>query len=236
MEPEAPDFNPYQPPAVPILDSAAPEGESDPLPWEDPERFPGFWQRLGGMFSLAFSHPRSYGTRVLAGSGLLKPWTFILTLASPFVILMALLLGLMGLVFGLASREAFKDVPGWLLPLLALGLVVLLPAFYFVQMILWGLLNHACLWMWGGVRPGRGLEGTLRLTGYGLAFLTLGSLIPLVNYAVFLAVPVVLGMALARMHGTETWRGICAALTPLLLCCLVYVAWFVVLFTFLPKG
>ena len=29
-------------------------------------------------------------------------------------------------------------------------------------------------------------------------------------------------MALARIHRTETWRGICAAYTPLLLCCCFY--------------
>jgi len=34
---------------------------------------------------------------------------------------------------------------------------------------------------------------------------------------------VAIGMGLARMHKTDTWRGICAVLTPLVLicCCMV---------------
>lgn len=229
MDPDHPDFNPYLPPEAPILAPEPGPEEVLPLPWEDHDRHPGFWQRVGGMFSLAFSRPSEFGTRVEAGEGLMRPWTFVLTLAAPLLALLLLVVGLLSVVFGIALRSELKQVPAWVIPLAGVAILVLAPLMYFVQMLVWGLINHACLWMWGGLRNGAPLEQSLRLTGYALAFFALGSMIPLVNYATFVAVPAVLGIAMARLHRTDTWRGVCAAFTPVLLCCCVYAIWMAVL-------
>lgn len=236
MDPQAPDFNPYLPPEAAVLAQEPAPEDLLPLPWEDLERNPAFWNRVGGMFSLAFSKPSEFGTRVLAGEGLVRPWTFVLTLAAPLMALLLLLAGLFALLFGTVLRQELKDVPAWLIPVVALAFIFLAPVLYFVQMLLWGLFNHVCLWMWGGLRSGVGVDHSIRLTGYALAFFTLGSMIPLVNYATFVAVPAVLGIALARMHGTETWRGICAAFTPVLVCCGLYMAWMAVVFSLAAKA
>lgn len=220
----------WEPPPEPVEPPPA-----TPLPWEDPLGHPAFWPRLGAMFTLLFSDPLAYGARVRAGEGLLRPWTFVLTLATPLFALMLLVLGFLSLLFGVLLRAEFKEMPVWLLPLVGLSALVLLPVFLFLQMAAWGLLNHLALWLWGGLRPGAGVEATLRLTGYALGFYTLGSLIPLVNYAVLVVVPVVLGMALARLHGTDTWRGICAAFTPVLFCCCLYAAWIGAMIVLIPK-
>ncbi len=236
MEAQEPPFDPYRPPEAEVLPPHAHEEALEALPWEDEIRHPAFWARLGAMFTLAFSSPASLGDRVQAGSGLLRPWTFVLALSAPILLLMVLIFGAMGAFFGILFKEGPKDLPAWIFPLVALALLVVMPLLSFVQMLIWGLLNHACLWMWGGLRQGAGLEHTIRLTGYTLAFFTLGSMIPLVNYVVFLAVPVVGGLAQARLHRTEPWRGVCAALTPVALCCLSYVGWIAVVLTLAPKG
>jgi hypothetical protein len=55
-----------------------------------------------------------------------------------------------------------------------------------------------------------------------MAFTTLANFIPLVNILVLLGGPALLGMALARMHRADTWRGVCAAYTPYVFCCCGY--------------
>jgi hypothetical protein len=104
------------------------------------------------------------------------------------------------------------------------GVVLLLmPLFTFLGMVIGGALNHFFLWLWGGLRPGVGVQQSLRAYGYAHAFLQLAGFIPLIGALVQIAGMVVIGMGLARMHRTDTWRGVCAVLTPLFLlcCCLV---------------
>ena len=48
-------------------------------------------------------------------------------------------------------------------------------------------------------------------------FLQLAGLVPFLGFFLQIACLAVLGMGLARMHRTATWRGVCAALTPLVL-------------------
>lgn len=219
MDPES--FNPYQAPVSEVLETPVDLGELRPLPWEDPEAFPGFWKRVGGMFSLAFSEPVKLFHRVPLGSGFGAPARFVVMMAAPVLAIMVLFVGIAGAIGAFSGEGTF---PAWLFPVMLLGALILLPLMYCVQMFLWGAVNHACLWLWGGLKDGETLDQTIRATGYAQGFLILGGMIPLLNYAVMVVVPVVLGMGLARMHRTDTWRGICAAFTPVFLCCCLYVA------------
>jgi hypothetical protein len=90
-------------------------------------------------------------------------------------------------------------------------------------MVIGGAFSHFFLWMWGGLKPGAGTNQTIRAYAYASSFIQIGSLIPYLGILVHLAGMVVMGMGLARMHKTDTWRGVCAALTPLFLvcCCLL---------------
>lgn len=221
---ETEDFNPYQPP-MSALEAPEPGAPEARVPWEDPDTFPSFWSRVGEMFSLAFSRPTELLARVPTGDSLSAPWRFVLLLTAPLVLLFGLLFLVMGAVLlpqFLKEMETPTGVPLGIGIAVVLGLVVGMPLFYFIQMVLWGLVNHASLWLWGGLRQGEPLLQTIRATGYGLAFFTLGSMIPLLNYLVMIAVPIVVGMGLARMHRTDTWRGVCALLTPVVLCCCLY--------------
>jgi hypothetical protein len=219
MSVDIPYQNPFQAPEAPVLESSWEPGELRPVPWEDPESFPTFWKRLGGMFSLAFSSPVELIRRVPYGTGSGAPMRFILTMAAPVLALMVLIFGVV-IMFGAFSGA--KDLPLWLMPVILVGVLILMPVMYLIQMFLWGAINHASLWMWGGLKDGEPLDQTIRASGYALGFFIIGGLIPLLNYAVMVIVPVVLGMGLARMHRTDTWRGICAAFTPLLICCCLY--------------
>jgi hypothetical protein len=214
-------FNPYQAPVSEVLETPLDLDELRPLPWEDPEAFPGFWKRVGGMFRLAFSEPVDLFRRVPLGSDFGAPARFVVMMAVPILAIVVLFVGVAAAI-GAFSGEG--DLPVWLFPAILMGALILLPLMYCVQMFLWGAVNHACLWLWGGLKDGEPLDQTIRATGYAQGFLILGGMIPLLNYAVMVVVPVVLGMGLARMHRTDTWRGICAAFTPVLLCCCLYVA------------
>jgi hypothetical protein len=102
-------------------------------------------------------------------------------------------------------------------------ILVLMPLISFLGMVIGGALNHFFLWLWGGLRQGHSTSQTIRAYGYASAFLQIGALIPYVGFLIQIAGMVVIGIGLARMHKTDTWRGVCAVLTPLVLlcCCLV---------------
>jgi hypothetical protein len=69
------------------------------------------------------------------------------------------------------------------------------------------------------------VDQTIRAHAYAQAFIGLGAMIPYIGILVQLAGLVWMGMGLARMHRTDTWRGICAVFTPfLLLCCCAIIA------------
>lgn len=211
--PPASPFSDFQPPAL-----------LRPVPFEDLEAFPGFWERVGGMFHLVFSHPMELFDRVPVTEGLGAPWRFLLLLSVPVFLIIALVFFLFGLGMMMAALEQTGQSNGRavtaIMPAIFGGILLLLPLFTFLGMVIGGALNHFFLWMWGGLKPGVGASQTIRAYGYASAFIQIGGLIPWLGFLVQIGGLVVIGMGLARMHKTDTWRGICAVFTPLfLLCC-----------------
>ena len=211
----------WEPPPVP-----APQAPLlRPVPFEDTEALPGFWARVGGMFSLLFTQPLELFDRVPATDGLGAPWRFLLLLSVPVFLVMALVFFFVGATAALAAMDnhgAEGRTVAVFMPLILGIILLLMPLFSFLGMIIGGALNHFFLWMWGGLRPGVGLSQTIRAYAYAAAFLQLFQVIGLIPYLGILiqfAGMVVIGIGLARMHKTDTWRGVCAALTPLVLVC-----------------
>lgn len=211
-----PPFPGWQPPVAPP--------PQRPIPFEDLEAMPGFWERVGAMFRLVFSEPMSLFDQVPVTEGLGAPWRFLLLLSVPVFLIVALMFVLLSMGATLAALEESGHGSGRtmaaILPVIFGVILLLLPLLSFLGMIIGGALNHFFLWLWGGLRPGLGLNQTIRAYGYASAFLQLAALIPYLGFLLQLAGMVVIGIGLARMHRTDTWRGVCAALTPLfLLCC-----------------
>lgn len=234
LPPASPLDGPALPPPPPFPTEPAPTAVLRPVPFEDLEALPGFWSRVGAMFRLVFSNPMELFERVPATEGFGAPWRFILLLSIPVFLLMTLVFLLIGtgaLIGALeASGKGEARIVATVVPLVLGGLLLLMPLFTFLGLLLGGTFSHFFLWMWGGLRPGAGLKQTIRAYGYASAFIQLGAFIPYLNILIQLGGMVVLGMGLARMHRTDTWRGICAVLTPIfLLCCCAVVGLFAAL-------
>ncbi len=206
------------PPSAPLL---------RPVPFEDLEALPGFWARVGAMFRLVFTNPMELFDRVPVTEGMGAPWRFLLLLSVPVFLIMTLVFFLVGMGIMLAaldqSGQGDSKAVAAVMPIIFGAILLLMPLFSFLGMVIGGAFSHFFLWMWGGLRPGVGMNQTVRAYGYTSAFLQIGGLIPYLNILIQLAGMVVMGMGLARMHKTDTWRGICAVLTPLFLvcCCMV---------------
>jgi len=219
-------FNPYAPPQSnlqPGWDAEEPQALR-PVPFEDLEAMPGFWKRVGATFELAFTKPMEFFRRVPVTDGLGAPLRFQFLLAIPlglFAVCMALFMMFVG-GFAELQAQAKNGPPAWFFPAMGGVWVILIPLMMVLIYFLGGAILHLLLWAWGGLRNGQELSQTIRATGYFYAFFLLGCCIPCLNNLIVLAAPVPLGMGLARLHGTDTWRGICAAYSPLVLCCLFY--------------
>ena len=229
-------MDPVDFPSEPL--SSAPK----PVPWEDREGIPAFWDRVGRTFQLAFSSPMEFFERIPQSEGLARPWGFLLFTSLPnYLLLLAVtLFAGVGLAFlGLAEpkENLFRQHPAlaWILPLALGGLLVLLPLLQFLGMLLLGGLQHLFLWMFGGTREGVPAQHTIRACTYAWAIIGLVAFLPsLIPYlGVLIVVPIHIvgliftGMGLARLHRTDTWRGIAAVFAPMvLLCCCAIVLWF----------
>jgi len=208
-----------------------------PVPFEDRETTPSLWERILGMFKLAFASPMEIFDRVPVTEGLAAPWRFYLLMSLPYILLVGLLLVLIATVgFGaLAASGQGRSLA--LLSGIGVGVVVLIlgltPLFIFLGMVISGAVIHACLWIWGGTKHGVGVVQTIRAEGYAHGIMTLlllplqilsmipflGILFSMASMAGVVTILVFKGMGLARMHRTETWRGIVAVFTPLILLC-----------------
>lgn len=233
--------NPFAPPRAdlgpfPEAAGAAPR----PIPFEDRERYPTLWLRTKETIVQGVKEHQAFLERTPLGDSLAKPWQFQMLAVLPWLAIVGLFMGVLVAIGAFASSGR----PGLgLFGATALGLgalfLALLPALTFLGMLLAGAIDHACLWVWGGTKARVGLLQTIRGDAYAMGILNLLllplnllSLVPLLGILASLAAMAALlvflvfkGMALARMHRTEAWRGICAAFTPFLaLCCLAVAA------------
>lgn len=229
--------NPFTPPRAdlgPFPD--APGSASRPIPFEDPERYPTLWLRAKETIVQGVKEHQAFLERAPLDTSLSKPWQFQMLAVLPWLAIMALfMVALVALgAFASSGRGGLGLFGATALGLGALFLA-LLPALTFLGMLLAGAIDHACLWIWGGTKAKVGLLQTIRGDAYAMGILNLMllplnllSLVPILGILASLAAMAALvvflvfkGMALARMHRTEPWRGICAAFTPVLaLCCL----------------
>jgi len=216
---------------------ASEEGMLRPVPFEDREALAGLWERIVGMFKLAFANPMELFERMPVTEGLAAPWRFYLLMSIPSLLLAGLILLLVATIgFGVLAASA-KEGSLALLSGIGLGVVVLLlgltPLFIFLGMVISGAITHACLWIWGGTKQGVGVGQTIRADGYTNGIMSLllmplqilsmipflGILFSMASMAGVVTVLVFKGMGLARMHRTDTWRGLVAVFTPLILLC-----------------
>ncbi len=220
-----PSQNPYEPPRYDVDGSPEPPSADDPrpIPFEDLEGIPGFWRRVGTMFQLLFKTPYNLVDRIPVTDGLGAPLRFALLCSLPITLLMALIGILLAVMGGiLATQGTAKGPEGWIFAGLGLFYTVLIPLSVLAGFFVGGVLSHFFLWIWGGLRDGRGLGQTMRANGYYLGFFMVFYLVPILNVFVALGGPAIQGITLARLHRTDTWRGVCAAYTPLCCGCLAY--------------
>ena len=248
QEPERPAYNPYQAPGAARLEppSEFAGGESRPVPWEDEEADPSWWSRLKATLLMSFKAPLDLADRIPATEGFWKPYLYLLACSVPVIILSVLgqlvSLAIQGAVLGMTGAARPNPLQGMGLGAGAMAgfmivfLLVLMPLFMFLGIFIGGAINHFFLWMFGGTKEGVGLGQTIRLYAYAQGayqIVAAASAIPIVG-CIFLLVliPFVFvwltyyGLALARMHRTDSWRGVCAIYAPMVLtvCCVAFAA------------
>lgn len=236
------DFNPYRAPEASLttLESAADPGPLRPVPFEDTELEPRFWPRVWAMFSILFRDPKGLADRIPVTRSMTKPCIFLGILSIPVYLFWIAIAALIFFTGALAEYESGTKGPGapplWLLGLIPLGVLVLVPIVQTISVFVAGTINHGCLWLWGGLKQGQDMNATIRACAYFFGFFTLVAWIPLIGTVALVAGPAALGYGLARIHRTDTWRGICAAYSPLLACCCIYGLFFLVMMGLAASG
>jgi hypothetical protein len=216
--------NPYAPPEAPLeLGERDTEGFR-PIPFEDVDALPGFWLRVGHMFKLVFTDPFAFYDRMAVTEGLGAPMRFLMVMMVPFIVIMVLMFAVLGFMPTFLGADAKGPEPRWMFPVMMGFAAVFYPVGIVLGTLLWGAINHACLWMWRGTANSVGIGQSLRATVYTYAFILLVSFVPLAGALGMLAGVAFIGIGLARLHRTQIWRGIAAVFTPVLLCCGLYAA------------
>ena len=245
-EPPKPSFPPFQPPGPAGAEPAAvlPGEPLRPVPWEDLEAEPGWWERLKATVSLTFKAPMDLADRIPVTEGFWQPYLYLLACSVPVILLSVLgqlvSLAIQGAVLGMASSarpNPFQQLgmsdlgAGAMAGIMIVFFLVFMPLFLFLGIFIGGAINHFFLWAFGGTKEEVGLGQTIRLYAYAQGVYQLvaaAASIPIVG-CLFLVVLIPFmfvwmayyGLALARMHRTESWRGVCAVFAPMVLgiCC-----------------
>ena len=228
--------------------SGFPAGEPMPVPWEDEETEPSWWVRLKATLSMSFKAPMDLADRIPATEGFWKPYLYLLACSVPVIAFSVLgqivNLAIQGAVHGLvgaARPNPFQELgmpplgAGAMAGIMIVFFLVFMPLFIFLGVFIGGAINHLFLWMFGGTKGGAGLGQTIRLYAYAQgAYQVVAALsaLPILG-CIFLVVIIPFmfvwmayyGLALARMHRTDSWRGLCAVFAPMVLtCCCLGVA------------
>ncbi len=182
-----------------------PREERKYCPWEDMERL-GFLQAfLTTLREVLFSPTRFY-SRMPTSRGFTNPMIF------------ALILGVLGVVLGLAWQQAFirqseEFLGGGVIPLVAI--TIALPFVVLVVLFLGSAITHLCLMIVGGNR--RGFEATFRVIAYSWATQVF-AVVPFVGgfiIAVYVLVIEIIG--LRESHGIGSGRAALAVFLPFIL-------------------
>jgi hypothetical protein len=208
--------NPYLPPEADLTASAGAEaipGQWTPVPFEDEVTYPTFGSRIWETLKLGYTDPFGLADRVSSREPILPAWIFHLMFQFPFSILgLAVSTAFQGLVSRLTGTPVQSNAALQVAGTLAGPLVGIFISSIFL---------HPFLWMFGGTRQGLGLRQTIRFTGYAGALLAPFAWIPVLGGLASLVWIVLFGIGLARVHRTDTWRGVCAVLVPIVVgCCL----------------
>lgn len=185
-----------------------------PLPMEDPERYPGYWVRLGKTLGLAFKRPMEFFERVPNGDGMKTPLGFALVISVPiylFLCLYPFMIGAMGLMARFGPAPGPEPPFHWI-ALGCMGGISLLPLFQILAIYISGLIQYICLRVWGVHDPDIPFRQDMRAWIYAHGFLGMAAWTPLGPIAM-LGVMVVAGLGFARMHRVPTWKGVAATLT-----------------------
>ncbi|MCL5270608.1 MAG: YIP1 family protein [bacterium] len=118
--------------------------------------------------------------------------------------------------------ERFETHPGWSFTTTLLAILVFAPIALTVAVFVFSGINHLFMMLFGGAR--RGFETTFRATAYATGACAALKIIPsCVGGLLYLVVmPIILIIALAEMHETDTWRAVAAVAAPgvILGCCI----------------
>lgn len=182
------------------------------LPFE--ARGPGLGLRVWRTLRAFLDDPPGAWAALGEGRSLAAPWRLKLLFAAPLYLGAALGLALLQIMLLAAAWAHPNPLPrgaAWVLPGALAALLVAGPLLQFAAMVLGGVLLHGLLWAFRGTRQGAGLRQTLRAAGYTQAFVGLLGLAPPLGLVAYPAARLHLGRGLARLHRTEPWRGIAAA-------------------------
>jgi hypothetical protein len=103
----------------------------------------------------------------------------------------------------------------------------MIPTVMFVMLMVASLIHHLMLMLMGGGKEG--LAATMRVTLYTSGIVMMQG-IPCLNYVAWIWYTVLFGLGHHHVHRDEPWKSAIAVITPLLLCCMCIIGYYVFIF------
>lgn len=195
----------------PVMPAA---GARSGLPWDNREQL-GWFNALLETIQEVLLRPTEAFTRMQREGGLVNP------------LLYTLILGMVGAVAGFIFSVGFRAIgiggENGLGALLGAGassfaILILTPFLIIIFTFIFAGIIHLVLMLLSGAN--QPFETTLRVVCYASGSASILQLIPLCGSLIASVYSLVLNsIGLARAHETDTWRGVVAVLSPVLLCC-----------------